>query len=51
MEQEGAFSMLPSQNRLVQVFPPTPAQRDEAEEWMGRIFGNDGVITTEHAAV
>lgn len=37
MEHEGAFSMLPSQNRLVQVFPPTPAERGEAEVWMKRI--------------
>lgn len=50
MEHEGAFSMLPSQNRLLQVFPPTPAERVEAAEWMERIFGDDRVITREHVA-
>jgi hypothetical protein len=38
-EHEGAFSMLPSQSRLIQIFPPTPTERQRAHEWMDQIFG------------
>jgi len=47
---EHAFSVLPSQNRLIQVFPPTPTERKHADEWMGRIYGNVSVTTSEHRA-
>lgn len=49
-EGEGAFCMLPSHKRLIQVFPPTPTERKQADEWMDRIFGGDRATTEEHPA-
>ena len=35
MEHEGSFTKLPDQHGLIQISPPTPEKRSEAERWGG----------------
>ena len=42
MKHDDLFAKLPDQNGLIQVHPPTPEQRCEAERWRMVTFGDQG---------
>lgn len=50
MGHEDAFSKLPDHQGLIQIFPPTPAERTEAERWISVAFNHDDAIPMEQPA-
>ena len=42
MRHEDSFAKLPERHGLIQVYPPTTAQRGEAERWGTETFGDMG---------
>jgi hypothetical protein len=47
MGHENAFSKLPDQHGLTQVYPPTQEERREAERWMSVAFDHLGSVAVE----
>lgn len=47
MEHESAFSKLPDQHGLIQVYPPTEDERREAERWTSVAFDHLGSVPGE----
>jgi hypothetical protein len=45
--QEDAFSKLPDQHGLIQIYPPTQEEREEAERWMRVAFNDHGSMPIE----
>ncbi len=47
MGREDAFSKLPDQQGLIQIYPPTQEERKEAERWTTVAFDHESAMPTE----
>ncbi len=47
MGHEDAFSKLPDQHGLIQIYPPTQEERKEAGRWTGVAFNHHGSMPVE----